>query len=219
MLPAICPTLWPCKRVGGKVWNRTILVSRPLPKYQASLMKDGVPVLETSRLILRPPRLEDFDAYAEYMADEQSARFIGGVHARPDAWRGFCQLAGAWYLQGFSMFSVTSKADGRWIGRVGPWMPEGWPGTEIGWGIVRACCNEGYATEAAIASINWAFASLGWHEVIHVIAPDNEASVAVAKKLGSRNRGRGKLPSPYQGSIVDIWGQTRTEWETRFEGY
>lgn len=37
------------------------------------------PVLETRRLILRPPELADFDAYPRYMADEQSARFIGGV--------------------------------------------------------------------------------------------------------------------------------------------
>lgn len=173
------------------------------------------PILETDRLILRPPILVDFDAYAEYMADEQSARFIGGVQARPDAWRTFSQLAGAWYLQGYSMFSVVSKADGRWIGRVGPWKPEGWPGTEVGWGILRACCNEGYATEAATASINWAFAKLGWTEVIHVIDPENEASVAVARKLGSRSRGRGQLPRPYQDSIVDIWGQTRKEWDAR----
>ena len=69
------------------------------------------------------------------MADEESARHIGGVQERATAWRGFCQFAGAWHLQGFSMFSVLSKSDGRWIGRVGPWMPEGWPGTEIGWGI------------------------------------------------------------------------------------
>jgi RimJ/RimL family protein N-acetyltransferase len=178
-------------------------------------MHNGVPVLETSRLILRPPQSKDFDAYAGFMADERSARYIGGVQARPDAWRGFCQIAGAWSLQGFSMFSVISKADGRWIGRVGPWMPEGWPGTEIGWGILRALCNEGYATEAAIAATNWAFASLGWDDVIHVISPENDASIAVAKKLGSRNRGRGQLPSPYQDSIVDIWGQTRAEWESR----
>ena len=175
-------------------------------------------MIETSRLILRPTELQDFDAYAEFMADEQSARFIGGVQARAEAWRGFCQLAGSWYLRGFSMFSVILKANGRWIGRVGPWMPEGWPGTEVGWGIVRDHCNEGYATEAAVASIEWAFANLGWDEIIHVIDPDNEASVAVARKLGARNRGCGRLPPPYEGFVVDVWGQTRAEWEARVAG-
>ena len=67
-------------------------------------------------------------------------------------------MAGAWAIQGFAMFSVIEKVSGRWIGRIGPWQPEGWPGTEIGWGIVRDRCGFGYATEAAAATIDWAFA-------------------------------------------------------------
>lgn len=198
--------------------RRTSVHSRSAASPKWEVMHQKTPILETGRLLLRPPEPEDFDAFAEYMADEESMRHIGGVQARSAAWRGFCQLAGAWYLQGFSMFSVISKADGRWIGRVGPWKPEGWPGTEVGWGIARAYCNKGYATEAAIASINWAFESLGWDEVIHVIKPENQASVAVARRLGSRNRGRGQLPPPYQDSVVEIWGQTRKEWEARHAG-
>lgn len=178
-------------------------------------MNHDLPVLETRRLILRPTELADFDAYADFMADEPSARYLGGVQARSEAWRGFCQLAGAWFLQGYSMFSVIAKADGRWLGRVGPWQPEGWPGPEIGWGIVRTCCNEGYATEAAMASIDWAFQTLGWDEVIHVIDPRNQSSAAVARKLGARNRGPGRLPPPYQDAVVEIWGQTRQEWESK----
>ena len=38
--------------------------------------------LETPRLILRPPQLEDLDAWAEMMADEPTARFIGGTAPR-----------------------------------------------------------------------------------------------------------------------------------------
>ena len=34
------------------------------------------------------------------------------------------------------MFSVFEKDSGRWIGRLGPWEPHGWPGKEVGWGIV-----------------------------------------------------------------------------------
>ena len=52
--------------------------------------------IETERLILRPPRIEDFDAYAEKMADAEGARFIGGAQARAVAWRGFLASAGAW---------------------------------------------------------------------------------------------------------------------------
>ena len=175
---------------------------------------DG-PRLETPRLILRPPRWEDFDAWADFMADEPSARYIGGVQPRPVAWRAFMMMAGAWSLRGHAMFSVLEKSSGRWIGRLGPWHPEGWPGTEVGWGIVRDEWGRGYATEGAAAAIDWAFDQLGWTEVIHVIDPENLASQGVARKLGSRLRGRGRLPAPSEGMVVDVWGQSRDEWRAR----
>jgi RimJ/RimL family protein N-acetyltransferase len=168
--------------------------------------------LETSRLILRPPRLEDLEPWSEMMTDEQAARFIGGVMSRPVCWRQLMTMVGAWHSQGFAMFSVIEKATGRWIGRVGPWEPDGWPGHEIGWAIVRDCWGRGYAGEGAIAAADWAFETLGWSNIIHSIAPDNLASQRVAQKLGSRNLGPGKLPPPYQNDRVDLWGQTRAHW-------
>ena len=171
--------------------------------------------LETPRLLLRLPRREDFDAWAVLMSDVESMRYLGGVQPRSLAWRTFLVMAGAWAIQGFGMFSIIEKASGRWIGRLGPWHPEGWPGTEVGWGIVRDRCGCGYATEGATAAIDWAFANLGWTEVIHVIDVNNAPSQAVARKLGSRNRGRGQLPAPYLDSVVDVWGQSRTEWLSR----
>ena len=174
--------------------------------------------IETERLLLRPPRLGDFRPWAEFAADEQAARYLGGAQPRGAAWRGFMTMAGAWSLQGFAMFSVIEKSTGHWVGRVGPWMPDGWPGTEIGWGIIPARWRLGYATEAATAAIDWVFDVLDWREVIHVIDVENMASQAVARKLGSRSRGRGQLPAPYEAAVVDIWGQTREEWRARDRG-
>jgi len=176
------------------------------------------PCLETGRLILRPTTREDFEGWAAFMADAEAARFIGGQQARPVAWRGFLSMAGAWAIQEFAMFSVIEKASGRWVGRVGPWMPEGWPGCEVGWGIAREAWGKGYATEAAIASIDWAFARLGWSEVIHTIAPDNAASKGVAAKLGSKHLRMGRLPAPFDAEPIEIWGQTRGEWFARRAG-
>jgi RimJ/RimL family protein N-acetyltransferase len=171
--------------------------------------------LETARLILRPPRLEDLDAWSVMMADEETARFIGGVAPRSICWRQLMTLIGAWHAHGFAMFSVIEKQSGRWIGRLGPWQPEGWPGTEIGWAIVRDRWGRGYAGEGAIAAINWAFDTLGWSNIIHSIAPENLASQRVAQKLGSRNLGPGRMPPPFEHDRVDLWGQTRDEWLAR----
>ncbi len=169
-------------------------------------------MLQTDRLILRPPILADFDAFAAFAGDPEAARFVGGVQPRAAAWRGFAATAGAWALQGFAMFSVIERASGAWIGRIGPWQPEGWPGTEIGWALARGAWGRGYAQEGATAAIDWAFDYLGWQEIIHCIAPENTASRVLAKRLGSRLRGPGKLPAPYEDTAVELWGQRREEW-------
>lgn len=172
------------------------------------------PRLETERLILRPIRVEDFEAWAEFAADAESMRFLGGPQPRAVAWRGFAAMAGSWALYGFGMFSVIEKASGRWLGRLGPWRPEGWPGTEIGWGMVRDAEGRGFAFEGARAAIDWAFATLGWTEIIHCIDDGNERSIALARRLGSVWQRRALLPAPIAVEI-SVYGQSRTDWRAR----
>ena len=175
---------------------------------------DG-PVIQTERLVLRVPRIGDFDAYAAMAQDADNMRFIGGAMPRAVAWRKFLQVPGAWLLQGFAMFAVEERATGRWLGQLGPWQPEGWPGTEVGWGFDRAAQGQGFATEAGVAAVDWAFDHLGWNEVIHSIDPDNLPSQALARRLGSTLRGPGKLPEPFQDEPIEIWAQTRAQWQAR----
>lgn len=175
---------------------------------------DG-PRLETERLILRPQQAGDVDGWAELMADEESARFIGGPVPRAAAWRGMMAMAGSWALLGYAMFSMVEKGSGRWIGRTGPWTPDGWPGTEVGWGVIRSAQGQGFAYEAAVATIDWAFDNLGWSEVIHCIDPANTPSQKLAERLGSTNCGPGKLPPPFEHFPIEIWGQSREQWRAR----
>jgi len=171
--------------------------------------------ITTARLILRQPRIGELDDWAAFMAEEETTRHIGGVQPRFAVWRGMMTMIGAWQVQGFAMFSVIERASGTWLGRLGPWHPEGWPGTEVGWGLRAAAQGRGYATEGAIAAIDWAFDTLGWTEVIHAVAPTNLASQRVAQRLGAVNRGPGRLPAPFDQSVIDIWGQTRAQWQVQ----
>jgi len=111
------------------------------------------------------------------------------------------------------MFSVLEKSSGRWLGQAGPWKPEGWPGNEVGWSFHPDAWGKGYATEAAATAIDWAFGHLGWDAVIHCIDPANAASQALARRLGSRNQGPGRMPAPYEDAPNDIWGQSRDDWQ------
>ncbi|MEO5772737.1 MAG: GNAT family N-acetyltransferase [Sphingomicrobium sp.] len=173
------------------------------------------PELETERLLLRGIEERDLDGWATLLGDEESARFIGGAVGRPVAWRAMAAMAGSWELKGFGMFSVIEKSTGRWIGRLGPWQPEGWPGTEVGWGLIKDAWGQGYAAEGAVAAIDWSFANLGWSEVIHTIDPQNAPSIALAERLGSTDMGPCKLPPPFEGANVRAWGQTREQWMAR----
>lgn len=171
-------------------------------------------MLETERLILRPPVAADLDAWAAFMADAEAQRHLGGAQERPIAWRSLCVMAGAWAIDGFAMFSVIEKASGHWIGRLGPWYPAGWPGREVGWALVRDAWGKGYATEGATAAIDWAFDHLGWDDVIHCIVPENVNSQKVARRLGSRWLRRDRLPAPIDID-TELWGQSREDWRAR----
>jgi RimJ/RimL family protein N-acetyltransferase len=170
------------------------------------------PELVTERLILRPPEAGDFENWAKFCAEEETMRFLGGVQQRAAAWRTMCMMRGAWDIRGFAMFSMIRRDTGEWIGRAGPWQPEGWPGTEVGWGVMQEHAGKGYVREAAVASVDYAFNILGWDEVIHTIDPENTASIRLAERLGSYNQGPTQLPAPLEQFRVDRYGQSKTEW-------
>ncbi len=164
---------------------------------------------------MRPPALEDFEAWAAFYEDDDALKYIGGAQVRSIAWRTFTQAAGAWALQGFGLFSVFEKATGQWIGRVGPNFPEGWPGTEVGWALVRSAWGRGYAIEAAVAAVNFAFDTLGWSDVVHCIAPENLASRRLAERLGSTIQRTAVMPQPVTSGEIDVWGQSGEQWRAR----
>ena len=170
------------------------------------------PTLETERLVLRVPSAEDFEPYAAFMADAEASAFLGGPIPASVTWRNLASLIGAWVMDGFSMFTFVERKSGRWVGRGGPWSPHGWPGTEVGWAIAPEFQRRGFAKEAAIACIDWAFEELGWETVIHCIDPRNAASIALARSLGSTlQRTQVAAPAPIVASW-DIYGQTRAAW-------
>ncbi len=149
------------------------------------------------------------------MADEETARFIGGVQPPNSVWRALCALVGSWELYGHGMFSVIEKASGMWIGRLGPWYPADWPGTEVGWGLVRAAWGRGYASEGAAAAMDYAVDVLGWGEIIHCIDAANTPSVKVAQRLGSCWLREVAAPAPINNVTWQIYGQTADEWRAR----
>lgn len=179
----------------------------PPLKPGARLMRVDGPVIETERLILRPWRSDDIAANTAMLSDPGTARFIAAdgkpITSELNGWRNAAVMSGHWALHGFGMFVVEEKSSGKYVGRVGPWCPPGWPGFEVGWGIAKEYRGKGYAVEAARASIDWAFATFETNEIIHCIDLTNKPSQAVAQRLGAR-----------RDREIDLFGQPAEVWVT-----
>jgi RimJ/RimL family protein N-acetyltransferase len=68
--------------------------------------------------------------------------------------------------------------------------PEGWPGFELAWTLVRRWWGYGYATEGARIALDYAFTVWKRDRVISLIYPENHASIRVAERLGESLQGR-----------------------------
>jgi RimJ/RimL family protein N-acetyltransferase len=159
------------------------------------------PRIETERLILRDWRESDLDAFAAFWADEEAAHFVGGVKTRSDSWRALAMQVGHWSLRGYGLFALEDKASGEFAGWAGPYAPEGWPEPEIGWALAKKFHGRGFATEAALASRDYAYRTLGWTTAISLIDPKNVASQRVAARLGATRDGTFNL----RGAEVDVY--------------
>jgi RimJ/RimL family protein N-acetyltransferase len=142
------------------------------------------PTLHTDRLILRLPVMADFPAYATLMASPRAVG-MGGPFDAKGAWGLFCHEIACWQLFGHGGLTIQHRETGEAVGLVGlnggPLFPE----IELGWQLNEGHEGRGYATEAARALLDWAFATLPLQSLVSYTDPDNLASQAVARRLGA----------------------------------
>ncbi len=144
--------------------------------------------LQSERLSLRAWRPGDFDDFAALCADPEGARYVGDGTPmnRVKAWRAMAVNMGHWQIRGYGRWIVELRDSGAFCGVVGFIDPEGWPDFELGWSIKRSYWGQGIATEAARVARNYAFTTLRRPYLIHLIDPDNLASIRVEEKIGAR---------------------------------
>jgi ribosomal-protein-alanine N-acetyltransferase len=85
---------------------------------------------------------------------------------------------------GFSLWSVIERDSGRVIGDCGLQMLEGGPDVELGYKLAREFRRRGFGTEAARASLEFGFESIGLDRIVAVTWPGNAASRGVMEKCG-----------------------------------
>lgn len=151
-------------------------------------MSFSVPTLQTSRLVMRAPTLEDFDALCAFYASPR-AEFVGGQMEPEQVWRHLAVEIGHWQMLGYGRWTLVERESGKAAGIIGLWNPAGWPEPEIGWDLFDGFGGKGYATEAATAARTHAYEVLGWKTAISLVASENHASRKVAQRLGAKRDG------------------------------
>jgi RimJ/RimL family protein N-acetyltransferase len=150
------------------------------------------PELRTERLLMRAPRMDDYERWVEMLRDPA----VGAGLGKPDglsayeAWLDMSILTAQWPLRGFGHWALEELDGGAVVGRAGLYYPPDWPGVEVGWMVAREHWGKGYAPEAGRAACEWAHERLGMREILSLIHPDNAQSIRVAEKLGLAYQGR-----------------------------
>jgi RimJ/RimL family protein N-acetyltransferase len=163
-------------------------------------------IIETTRLRLRPWREADRGAFAALNADPEVARDLGGPLSRARSDAKLDRYIAAFEELRFCRWAIEDRV-GEFLGYTGV-MPVGathplGPHNEIGWRLKRAAWEQGYASEAAKASLDDVFARIGLAEVLSYTAADNARSQAVMERLGLKRDPTRDFDARYDGH--DAW--------------
>jgi RimJ/RimL family protein N-acetyltransferase len=149
------------------------------------------PRIETGRLVLRPWRKDDFRPYHDILSNPDVHRHFGPEPmGAEECWRRLLASVGGWQFNGFGTWGVERRSDSKLVGNVGlftAWRgldPEFGEEPEMGWIFAAEIHGQGMATEACRAALDWAEAMLEPTPIWAIIAPANEPSMKLARKLG-----------------------------------
>jgi RimJ/RimL family protein N-acetyltransferase len=150
-------------------------------------------VAETERLRLREWDDEDEFRFYEVMNTPAVMRWLGGLQS-PEEWSAGYQRVRSYQRDlGFTFWVVERRLDDAILGfcglkRVNAPGAE-FPGdVEIGWRLREDAWGQGYAKEAAIASLDLAFGRFSAPHVVAVTAAQNAPSQGLMKRLGMARR-------------------------------
>jgi RimJ/RimL family protein N-acetyltransferase len=155
--------------------------------HEALTPREG-PVLETARLVLRAMSPSDLAFVAEMLADAEVMRFFPKPFTimESKAWIRRQELRYA--TDGHGYWLAALRRTDLPVGQAGVMTidVEGCREHALGYIVHRPYWRRGFATEAAAASRDYVFDVLGSPRVVTLIRPENEPSLAVARRIGLR---------------------------------
>lgn len=165
------------------------------------------PTLETDRLLLRKMKVQDFEDMYEYAKNDNVTKYLlWNSHRDLKYTRDYLAYVQSQYKTGsFYDWALTDKATGKMIGTCGfAKLDFDNNSAEIGYVINPAFWNKGYATEAVLRVIKFAFYELNLHRVEARYIVGNEASRRVMEKCGMVFEGIHRSALYVKNEYVDV---------------
>ncbi len=145
--------------------------------------------IETERLVLRSWRDDDKTPFAAICADPRVMATLGPVMDRAASDALLERVKRIEAAHGHTFWALERKADAALIGWCGVIRGNAGPvegKAEIGWRLAHDAWGQGYATEAARASLDWLFENLSEDAAWAITSFGNQRSRAVMERLGMR---------------------------------
>lgn len=143
-------------------------------------------ILETTRIRLREFTERDLDTLATMVTDEGQMRFYPRPKTRDEASAWIRRNVRFYQEHGFGFWLMESTTTADFLGYCGIRRHDELHDIEMGWHTMKTYWNQGFATEAALASRDLAFSRFALERLIGVVDPKNVASIRVAEKIGMR---------------------------------
>lgn len=142
--------------------------------------------IKTERLYLRELTISDEAELKTFLQDEEVMYAWEAPFTDTEVTAWLTENLRRYKADGFSFYAVIEKCSGKFLGVCGPLIEtiNGERRMGVAYIFNKACWGNGYAAEAAQASVNYAFGALGAEEVIAEIRPENKKSRRVAERLG-----------------------------------
>ena len=156
--------------------------------------------LQTERLLLRPWRDEDIEAWVALCADARVMEFFPATVEGAESERTANRLRLLHERDGYGWWVVRTREDPAFIGAIAlqrvPFEAAFTPAFEIGWRFFPSAWGKGYATEGARAALTFAFDRLELEEVVAMTATFNHRSRRVMERLGMTHDARDDFENP-----------------------
>jgi len=160
--------------------------------------------ITTGRLILRRWRDEDRAPFAELNGDPETLVYFPSTLSREESDEFVDRIEARFARDGYGLWALEVRLTGQFIGFTGlaPLREDvpGGGGMEIGWRLARPAWHHGYATEAALAARDVAFAGAALPEIWSMTAVLNTPSQAVMRRIGMTEAVRFDHPGVPAGS-------------------